>query len=88
MRVADTLSDAAFRAVVEEAPDAIVLVDREGRLAYVNAQAEDLFGYTRSEILGQRVEVLVPADRRSMHVIHREVYQVSCNAALSHHVAT
>ena len=73
--MADALTDAAFRAVVEEAPDAIVLVDREGRLAYVNAQAEDLFGYSRSELLGQRVELLVPPDKRSMHVIHREVYQ-------------
>lgn len=69
------LSDAAFRAIVEEAPDAIVVVDRAGRITYLNAQAESLFGYPRPDLLGQRIEVLIPDDRRAMHVIHREVYQ-------------
>ena len=69
------LSDGAFRAIVEEAPDAIVVVDGGGQIAYVNAQAESLFGYPRSDLLGQRIEVLIPDDRRAMHVIHREVYQ-------------
>ena len=70
-----TLNDATFRAVVEEAPDAILLIDREGRIAYVNLQAETLFDYARAELVGQRVEILVPEDKRSMHLIHREVYQ-------------
>ena len=69
------LNDATFRAVVEEAPDAILLIDREGRIAYANVQAETLFDYARAELIGQRVEVLIPEDRRSMHLIHREVYQ-------------
>jgi PAS domain S-box-containing protein len=73
--VPDALKDAAFRAVVEEAPDAILLVDASGRIVYVNGQSEELFGYAQAELIGQRVEVLVPEDRRSMHAIHREVYQ-------------
>lgn len=73
--MANELTDAAFRAVVEEAPDAIVLVDRDGTIAYVNSQTEQLFGYERSELIGQRVELLVPAAQRSMHILHREIYQ-------------
>ena len=73
--MSDTLTDAAFRVVVEEAPDAIVLVDAAGCIAYINTQSEHLFGYERSELLGQRVELLVPEDMRPMHATHREVYQ-------------
>jgi PAS domain S-box-containing protein len=73
--MAEALRDAAFRAVVEEAPDAILLVDATGRITYLNVHAEELFGYARAELLGQRVEMLVPESKRSMHVIHREVYQ-------------
>src|SRR5690606_8670150 len=74
-RMTDRLSDSAFRTIVEEAPDAIVLVDGSGQITYVNAKAEDLFGYARARLLGQRIEVLIPEDRRSMHVIPREVYE-------------
>jgi len=69
------LAEPAFRAVVEDAPDAIVLVDRDGRIAYVNTRTEELFGYDRSELNGQRVEFLVPVELRAMHTIHREIYQ-------------
>jgi len=69
------LADAAFHAIVEAAPDAILLVDGQGLIAYINAQGEELFGYARAALAGQRVEVLVPEHRRSIHVIHREVYQ-------------
>src|SRR4051812_19093168 len=56
----ESLSDAAFQAVVDQAPDAILVVGDEGRIVFANAQVEELFGYARSELLGQRVEVLVP----------------------------
>lgn len=69
------LADAAFRAVVEEAPDAIVLIDGGGQIVYTNVRADEMFGYARGELVGKRVEVLVPEHARSMHVIHREVYQ-------------
>ena len=73
--MSDALNEAVFHAVVQEAPDAIVLVDGEGRILFVNSRVMELFGYARDELVGQRVELLIPAPRRSMHVIHREIYQ-------------
>jgi two-component system, sensor histidine kinase PdtaS len=49
-----------FRALLDTAPDAIVVVDEAGRMFLVNAQTEKLFGYARSELLGQMVEMLMP----------------------------
>ncbi|MBV8232736.1 MAG: PAS domain S-box protein, partial [Planctomycetaceae bacterium] len=49
-----------FHLVVESAPNAMVMVDRTGRIVLVNAQTEELFGYRRDELLGQPVELLVP----------------------------
>ena len=49
-----------FRLAVESAPNAMVMVDRTGRIVLVNAQTEKLFGYGRDELLGQSVELLVP----------------------------
>ena len=73
--MSDTFSEHVFRTVVEEAPDAILLVDHQGRVVFVNAQVETLFGYVGAELVGQRIEFLIPEPRRSMHVIHREIYQ-------------
>jgi PAS domain S-box-containing protein len=57
--------------LLEAAPDAILAVDASGRVVLVNAQAECLFGYRRSELVGQPVEVLVPHGVRELHVAHR-----------------
>ncbi len=54
-------------AVIEGSPYAKVLVDARGRIALVNAQAEQLFGYTRAEMLGQSIEMLVPERFRFGH---------------------
>ncbi|MFI3156814.1 MAG: PAS domain S-box protein [Methylococcaceae bacterium] len=56
-----------FRRVVESAPNAIILVAQDGRISLVNAQTEKLFGYSREELLGQPVEMLVPERFRSLH---------------------
>jgi PAS domain S-box-containing protein len=49
-----------FQLIVESAPNAIVLVNKEGKIAYVNQQTEKLFGYQRTEVIGQIVEILIP----------------------------
>jgi PAS domain S-box-containing protein len=67
-------AEAKFRGLLEAAPDAIVGVNTEGRISLVNTQAEQLFGYQREELLGQRVEVLVPEAVRDMHPQHRSQY--------------
>lgn len=69
------LQDEAFRAIIDDAPDGILLVDPAGRIVFANRQVTDLFGYALEEIHGQRVEMLLPEHKRAMHVIHREIYQ-------------
>jgi PAS domain S-box-containing protein len=56
-----------FRLVVESAPNAMVLIREDGRIALVNSQTEKLFGYERSELVGQEVELLLPLRYRSNH---------------------
>ena len=63
-----------FRLLVESAPDAMVVVDGGGQIVLANAQAETLFGYSRDELLGQMVELLVPHGLRSQHVADRTAY--------------
>lgn len=64
----------SFVGLLEGAPDAMVCVDRGGRIALVNAQAERLFGYRREELVGQLVEMLVPDTARARHPGHRGRY--------------
>jgi PAS domain S-box-containing protein len=56
-----------FRLVVEAAPNAMVMINAAGRIEMVNAQAERVFGYDRSALLGQPVEMLVPERFRAHH---------------------
>jgi PAS domain S-box-containing protein len=63
-----------FRELLEAAPDAIIEVDRQGRILLLNLATEKLFGYSREELLGQPVEVLVPDALRPGHSKHRTDY--------------
>lgn len=63
-----------FRALLEAAPDAIVKVDPSGHIVLMNRATETLFGYTRDELLGQPVEILVPAASRGAHIGQRTGY--------------
>ncbi len=68
------LEDRLFVGLLEAAPDAMVCVDGDGLIALVNAQAERLFGYGRDELVGQRVEMLVPDAVRAVHPARRAGY--------------
>ena len=63
-----------FEQLLEAAPDAIVGVDEAGRIMLVNQQVERVFGYAREELLGERVERLVPERFHRAHVVHRGRY--------------
>ncbi len=60
--------------LLEALPDAIVAVDRAGTIVQVNSQAQELFGYERDELVGQKVEMLVPESYRPQHHQHRETF--------------
>jgi two-component system, sensor histidine kinase and response regulator len=62
--------EARFEALLEGAPDAIVIVDRAGRIQLVNTQAEKLFGYARAEMLTQQIESLMPDQFREVQAAH------------------
>src|SRR3546814_9247137 len=63
-----------FRAMLEGAPDAVVIVNRQGRIELVNAQTERIFGYPRDRLIGRPLDVLIPERFRRRHVGHVEGY--------------
>ena len=68
-------SEAYFRHLLDSAPDAMVIIDEQGKIAIVNAQAEKMFGYRRDEMLGRTVEMLLPDRLHMQHIEHRRSFQ-------------
>lgn len=65
------LSEARFRVLLDSAPDAVVIVDNEARIHMLNNQTEHWFGYTREQLIGQPIEILVPERARHTHTSYR-----------------
>ena len=63
-----------INAVMEALPDGLVVADAEGKIVLFNERAELMFGYHRSEVIGQAVEKLMPERYRGCHVLDRETY--------------
>ena len=64
-------SERRLRNVLEASPNAMVAIDEAGLIAYVNPQTEPAFGYSRDELLGQPIEMLLPERVAGQHVKHR-----------------
>jgi len=69
--LAETLLSAS---ILEAIPDAVAAVNQQGVIIQVNSQTETLFGYTRDELIGRSVEMLVPERQRPQHHVHRESF--------------
>jgi PAS domain S-box-containing protein len=63
-----------FRTLLESAPDAMIIADTEGHITLINTQAEKLFGYSKTELVGRTVEILMPENFRADHNHHRHDY--------------
>jgi PAS domain S-box-containing protein len=70
-------TEARFQALLESAPDAMVIVNSQGSIELANLQTEKLFGYSRAELVGQSVDMLVPLDLRGGHFAHRDRFFAS-----------
>jgi PAS domain S-box-containing protein len=75
-------SEDKFRALLESAPDAMVIVNGNGLIEGVNRQVEQLFAYKRGELLGHPVEMLLPPRFREAHLAHRQLYAAAPQPSL------
>lgn len=68
-------SEERFRLAVEAAPSGMIMTDGEGRIVMLNANAEKLFGYSRDELIGKNVDILLPHRFRDAHPQSRATYK-------------
>jgi PAS domain S-box-containing protein len=67
-------SEQLFRLAVEACPNGMLMIDHIGTIVLVNAAVEQLFGYPREELVGEPVDILVPARLRSHHIKYRDEF--------------
>ncbi|AUX34288.1 MULTISPECIES: PAS domain S-box protein [Sorangium] len=77
---APELDDGTFRLLIDAAPDAMVVVDEQGRIVFVNVQTERMFGHARGELVGRPIEILLPERFRGAHVGNRAAFTASPRA--------
>jgi PAS domain S-box-containing protein len=73
-------SESKFKALLETAPDAMIIANEKGVIQLINLQTEKIFGYKRDELIGQPVEMLIPDSFRSRHQHHRETFMKTPHA--------
>ena len=64
-----------FQAILQCAPDAMLIADEDGVIILANGAAEQLFGYDKADLVGHKVEILIPKERRAAHVRERDSYR-------------
>lgn len=67
-------AEVKFSLLLEAAPDAMVIVDRQGKIVLANTQTEKMFGYVLNELVDQQIEILLPQHLHQTHVQHRQHY--------------
>lgn len=67
-------SEEKFRALFESSPQVIIAADESGKIVLVNDRITEMFGYSKDELLGQQIEILIPEDLRALHATHRREY--------------
>ena len=67
-------SEAWFGTLLDSAPDAMIIVNDSGEIVIVNSQTERMFGFTRDELIGEKIELLLPDRMRQEHIAHRHGY--------------
>ncbi len=75
-------ADEQFKVAMESAPVGMILVDNQGKISLVNKRVEAIFGYTRPELLGSPVEMLIPSRFVAQHPTHREMFHFNPVARL------
>src|SRR5579863_3652268 len=67
-------SEKLVLALLESASQGVISIDKTGRIVLVNRRAEEMFGYSREELLGARIEILLPESKRGGHTRERDHY--------------
>lgn len=68
------LAELHFKSVIESAPNAFIISDETGTITLINEQTEKIFGYTKEELVGQKIDLLVPTKFRHCHPKNRHAY--------------